>query len=34
MLESVRPRLLEMIETKGLIKPIKVHLDQINYLKN
>jgi hypothetical protein len=23
-----------MIETKGLIKPIKVHLDQINYLKN
>jgi hypothetical protein len=23
-----------MIEAKGLIKPIKVYLDQINYLKN
>lgn len=34
MLESVRPRLVEMIETKGMSKPIKVFLDQINYLKN
>lgn len=34
MVESVRPRLVEMIETKGLSKPIKVFLDQINYLKN
>jgi hypothetical protein len=34
MLESVRPRLIEMIEIKGLEKPLKVYLDQINYLKN
>lgn len=34
MVESVRPRLVEMIETKGLAKPIKVFVDQINYLKN
>lgn len=34
MLESVRPRLVEMIETKGLLKPIRVFMDQINYLKN
>lgn len=34
MLESVRPRLVEMIDTKGLIKPIRVFMDQINYLKN
>ena len=34
MLECVRPRLIDMIETKGLAKPIRVFLDQINYLKN
>jgi hypothetical protein len=34
MLESVRPRLLEMMEAKGLDRPLKVFLDQINYLKN
>ena len=32
--ESIKPRLLETMEAKNLKRPLKVHLDNINYLKN